>query len=276
MTDLAGIKVSRAEVHSPIAVAEMIGDMNVLQRVEVTIGPVKSAELAAAEDGFRCLRVSHLEKYAAYRKMRFSKRGRPRREADWVEALVKDIIPDADESVIQAALQARSKKFYDEAGSLLADDSNLEVIENGLDQDDLAEIKKTAKTLQAERSQREGGNKAGAQAKKTDQKNDKPGSGADESRGWKLREFPSGDEDFSLEEAQALLPRVPGCGLTKDVKRFSRWSAKYPRPVPPCNFCKSWGPMTGETVRSSLRVVMRQIWTWHHHETGEACPISWD
>lgn len=277
ISDLVGYKVSKAEVHSPVGFAALANDPGASMRVEVTIGPVRTIEEAAAEDGFRCLQATHLEKFAAYRKMRFSKQSRPKREADWVLALIGDILPNASDELKAKAMEARSMKTYDETRSLLCDTNNLDVIELGLEDDDFQEVKKVSKALAKEKEKRETSKKAAvATSASTSKASGKKGTADEEGRTWHLRPLPSHDEDVSLEQARTFLPKVVGCTLSKDIKRFSRWSCKYPRSCPPCNVTKSWGPMSGESVSSALSVVLKQVWAWHTSETGEACPLQFD
>ncbi len=80
---------------------------------------------------------------------------------------------------------------------------------------------------------------------------------------------------WSPEEARAYLPKVKGCVLNIDVKRFTRWSLYYPRPTLPRFVTKSWGVASHLTVQEALVFCLTTAWSWHEAETGERCPFTW-
>lgn len=74
-------------------------------------------------------------------------------------------------------------------------------------------------------------------------------------------------------EVQYLKPPVKGCSLSKDDRRFMRWSASYPRSAPPRLRSKVW-TQPGWTERRSLLFAVQWLWQCHAEATGEGCP--WD
>ena len=276
ITDLEGVRVGIVNVLAPAALALQLESTDTPFSLSAVLQDTVDPLYAAALEGFRCLHSVHLGKLMSKLHMTFAKYKRPTKDVDMVRALILHIMPDASEDIIAAGLAARDRRPIDCESSLLANADNLDLLATGLDVDDFAEIKKTAKavveskvkTKQAATVVSEGEVKSSTVAGE----GDKAPSAHD--KAWALRPMPPTDEDVSLTDAKQFLPRVPGCVLSKDIKRFSRWSCKYPRPSPPCNFSKSWGPMTGETVCSAMRVVLQRIWLWHTTETGEACPFD--
>lgn len=50
-------------------------------------------------------------------------------------------------------------------------------------------------------------------------------------RPWIVRPLPAQD-DWELQQARCYLPKAKGVGLSKDVRRFSRWTGVYPQGPP--------------------------------------------
>lgn len=64
--------------------------------------------------------------------------------------------------------------------------------------------------------------------------------------------------------------------LSRDDRRFSRWSGSYPtRAQPPIYVTKAWGGQTGLNLEGALIHVLRTLWLWHEEATGEPCPYQW-
>lgn len=276
IVDLEGVKVTNAVVQSPVAFANEVGNASCPMRLVLRLaGSPQDIWEFAAREGFKCMPASFLPKLMAKRQMRFAAGKRPSREKDMVAALIKDILPGEADIVVPLAWEIRACKDHDQWKSVFDDPANLEKLETSLDLDDLCEIKASA-TKRAARNK--------AIEKATGPVAEKPAALStsldgdtarvdDERPAWRLRPLPSGDEDVDLAFARGFLPPRRGVTLAKDVRRFSRWSATYPRPCPPTHTTKSWGPKTGLTVAEALRVVIRQVWAWHLAETGEACPF---
>lgn len=280
LTTLERVKVAKVRVASPAGFSSLTGLKNLPSQLYVTHDEPKPILVAAAEDAFKQCKVPHLERLMQYLRLRFPPNRRPTREMDMVEALMRHCWPDATDDQIKKAMASRNNKT-DFSASLLSDPENLEHISTGLDADDFLEIKKTAKRIQQTSEKKPASTQGPAPAASGPRPATPARSGpategeAQSDRPWKLRPLPSGDEDISLVEARAFLPQgVAGVTLTKDVKRFSRWSVHYPRPSPPTNCSKSWGPNTGHSVSSALRWVLVQCWQWHKESTNEDCPYE--
>lgn len=217
-----------------------------------------------------------LPKLMALRRMRSPAGKRPSREKDMIAALIKDILPNEAEALIPLAWDIRCCKDRDHWKSVFDDPACLDKLETSLDLDDLCEIKASAQKRAArnkaiDKSRFQDVEKpsappvAASLAGEASQAGDAPPT-------WRARPLPSGDEDVDLALARGFLPPLRGVTLSKDIRRFSRWGATYPRPCPPTHTTKSWGPKTGLTVSEALRVVIRQV--WHTAETGQECPIE--
>lgn len=281
LTNLEGVKVVEPCIMPPGAFAAYCGNVDVpVNLFFVLADEPKDVWIAAALQGFRGMPASGLPRLMSKRRMRFKAGGRPTREKDVVLALVRDILQEgATDEVLAAAWAAREAKDQDDWKSVLDDPSALDKLEVSLEVDDYEAIKESTMARHARKSAIASSKKAQGIDKSTAPATALPGPAApigdgaiDSQASWTVRPLPSGDEDIELVQARLFLPRRKGVGLTKDTRRFSRWSGVYPRQVPPTHCTRSWGPMTGQTVASALRVVLRQLWSWHTEETGEQCP----
>lgn len=194
-----------------------------------------------------------------------------------VAALVRDCIEGVDEQTLVVELDARTSKDNDPWKSLLDDPEAVEGLEASLENDDFQEIKKSAEERHARKMAAASGSseKSGKALAATDGgAGQQLATATGASTTWKLRPLPAGDEDIDIATARQWLLERRGVSLNKGVKRCSRWSASFPRPMPPTHCTKSWGPNSGHTVGSALSVVLRQIWSWHSEETGQPCPYE--
>ena len=276
VTHLEGCKVAKVQALSPIGLAKLTKQDAPRACVYITMGGVEAVEKAAAREGFRGLTCAFLEKAMTHFKLRFALGARPTRERDMVSALVRACWPEATEAELAASLKARGQTHtLDDANAVLLDPEEIDALDIGLDADDLKVVKDQAKKVKAARDHRQARLAAESAPIRMEELVAVPEeiTAAEEHRkDWAVRPFPTADEDISLAIAKTFLPEVRGCTITKDAKRFSRWSASYPRLFPPTHVSKSWGPTTGHTVSTSLEFVVRTLWEWHEFETGEPCP----
>lgn len=270
---MTGVKVGTVEVLAPAAFSLLIDDVDSPFRIAVVLKETADPLSVAAREGFRSMNMTHLQMLAQYMKMKFVKKDRPKNEKELIIALVRHCLKDASDQDVANALRARDRKPTVVDDSLLANAENLDFLDTGMDVDEFKEVKKTVKDLVQQRAAAVDKDKSVVKEKPKVVELDVDESSTTK-KSWAARPLPTGVEDVSLEVARNFLPRVPGCVLSKDIKRFSRWCAKYPRDAPPCSVSKSWGPMTGETVASSLTVVVKQIWSWHTAATQEECPYT--
>ena len=217
----------------------------------------------AARDGFSQLNCFFLKKLM----VRLGLRALNGREADLVRRLIKHSIPEMPEEEIQAILKKRGARTPDAMQSILQHQENLDFVGDILEPDDHTMLKDHVKSTKLRKS------------KAPKEKPEYPGPGVGKDGGavgqkWEVRPFPT-EPHWSLANAKEFLPPRSGCTLTKDEKRFSRWSSFYPRDCPPRHITKSWGPQTGLNVQASLEFVLSTVWKWHTECTGERCPFEW-
>ena len=74
--------------------------------------------------------------------------------------------------------------------------------------------------------------------------------------------------DYTVNQASAYIPDVPGCRLVKDVTFKQNWQCYYPKDVAPFSCSRSWN-MTRSSSACLIEVI---AWAWDAH--GEPCP--WD
>ena len=226
----------------------------------------------AARQGFRHMNSSHLDKLMSKLGLRFPSGSRPTRIADMVRTLVRRMLPTATDEEVEQCLAQRPQKFTYKTS--LQDPANLQHIEHAIDEDDLVAIKESV--------QREKKAQVAAKATRDPETAIAPTHGVGDAIGkgagkeWQVRPCPSGPEDMDVATARSYLPTVAGIALTKDVKRFSRWSLYFPKDSPPYYCTKAWGARTGLSVRAALRVVLKQAWEWYHEQTGKPVELSFD
>jgi hypothetical protein len=253
---------------APVQLAAKLNDPSVADQVALTRGPSQDVVQAAARHGFSQMTVPMLDKLMTMREMRFATGKRPARELDVVVALVENCIPNCSSEDVAAALAARKRALSEDGCSMLANPANLEKLEEAVDEDDYEIIKKATKHLQKVKANVQAAQQS-AQLSRADAQQAQPAAGQE----WRLRPLPAVD-DWTLHSAKDHLPNVhPKATLSKDVKRFSRWSGTYPKAAP-CTVSKSWGPRTGFTVHSALCYVLHQLWVWHEEETGDKPPFD--
>lgn len=269
ITDIKKWRVAQVVCKAPVQVGASTRDKSVRDQVAWTRGPTQDVLEAAARHGFSQLTVPLLDKLIAFLRLTFTPGARPKSEADMVNALVEHCLPNASQAEKAACLVARRRAFQEDALAMLANPENLEKLEGAVDEDDYEIIKKATELF--------------AKTKAKWAASDKPSPAAGSSqpelparpRTWSERPMPTKDV-WTLEEARTHLPAnaSPRVILSKDTKRFSRWSATYPGRPPPCTVTKSWGPRTGFTMHSALCYVLHTVWTWHEEATGEEAPFN--
>jgi hypothetical protein len=263
VTNLEGCKVAKVQALSPIGLAKLTKQDAPRACVYITMGGVEAVERAAAREGFRGLTCAFLEKAMTHFKLRFTLGARPTRERDMVSALVRACWPEVTEAELAACLKARGQTHtLDDANAVLLDPEEIDALDIGLDADDLKVVKDQAKKVNIARGNKKAklpSESAPVRMEALVLVPEETAAAEEIPKDWVERPFPTADEDITLAIAKTFLPEVRGCTISKDVKRFSRWSAQYPRAFPPTHVSKSWGPTTGHTVSSSLEFVVRTL-----------------
>jgi len=209
---------------------------------------------ASARLGFKNMTVHYLDKMLAECKLQFAPGQRPITEPQQVTALMRHAIEECTDDDVAAALAFRGKTVERDtiSSSILTVGDNLSQLEHSMDADDYVFLKGAVKE-----------SLGGASSANT-------GRNLDPARPWTLRPMPKA-ATWTLTEARKYLPKVRGCTLAKDVKRFSRWTGMYPRKTPPFYCTKSWGDETKLSQHTALIIVLKQMWIWHEDATGEPC-----
>jgi hypothetical protein len=222
-------------------------------------------QIAAARFGFKQMNLSFLQKLMRELKCKFAHNERPTTEKATVVALFKFVLPTVTAEEIKMALDHRGSMNAHEVkkNSILSVRGNLAKIEHSMDREQHDIVKKAVDSVH-------GGGGGGGGGPRPAEGGD-GGDGDEPRRPWALRPMPD-SPSMSIQEARTFLPRVKGAKLSKDVKRFSRWMAEYPRTSPPYMVTKCWGSVTGLSHHQALVFVLERIWSWHTEETGEACP----
>ena len=271
MSSEKGVRTTRAVVVPPGKAAKELKDSCSDALLITADGPPEDVLSVSAKTGLEGMLVEHLSKLMTHLGMKFATGTRPTKETELIAALIRHINPWATDEDILQAIAFRKKVAIDASWSLLHYPDNLDQIENGVDQDDLLEIKKTLKDTKH----------TSKPGERTSTPKDRPLHRDDQSPGpappkvWKLRPRPSGDEAVELELAKGFLPKVKGVTLSKDTKRFSRWSGHFQSKAPPRYVTKSWAPRPASTRARRFELSCSSC-AWNFEQPGphEACP--WD
>lgn len=270
--DYTGVKVSKVRPMPPVEFCKKADGEPLHDRLYCTRDEPKDVLRTAAMEGFKSMSVAHMSKMMSVLGMSFPANRRPTKGIDILRALIKEVDPDITEQGLARAMAARDKELVDSSFSLLSDPANMDKIYHGVDEDDLATIKKSVKKAVEKKAVL---TSSATPAPKPRKLADDGTPARESARPWVLRPLPPSDEDVTLDEARQYFPKVVGLTIGKDVKRFRRWSCHYPKPTPPTHVTKSWGPCTGLSVGEALKVVVRQAWAWHR-EQGHNEPCPWD
>ena len=169
----------------------------------------------------------------------------------------------------------RKKTLIDSGKSFVTDESSLDKIEHGIDEDDLAIVKKAVRVAKVIGAASDDLGKCAkrpltVRAPTSDGKPAPP----EVPRGGKLRPLPSGTEDISLAEAKQYFP-------PRKLDRCEGHQTLLPMVLllsqrePPKYVTKSWGPTNSLSVREALQVVIRGAWAMHAAEGHpEPCPFN--
>lgn len=232
--------------------------------IGLTMGKQETLLKGAAMQGFRNLTLYFVDKLIALEKVKLDG-GSKLNLKDKLRGLIRHFWPEATDQDVESSIGNRTSKLHDDRTSLLNCDSVLQNIEHSLDKDDMQVIKDHAKQVAAKAKDEA----ISAPEKPPPQR--PPVQSGQES--WTPRPFPLADEDIGIQQARDLMPACCRNSLTKDVKRFSRWSAHYAKSAP-SHVSKSWGPRTGFSVKTALCWVLHQVWAWHEDATGEKPPFD--
>lgn len=183
------------------------------------------------------------------------------------------------ESTIEACLRdrARSKAPRDaDRCSLLAKYiSAYEMVKDLVDEEDRDDVKKTVEEMVEARTGKRKAAEATAKPAEPSRAAPSSSSGAASSscpapsRQVAKRPVPEGVHHES--EVQHLKPPVTGAVLSKDSRRFMRWTASYPGDTPPRSCSKVW-TLPGWSERRSFLYALQWLWLCHRAATGEDWP----
>jgi len=226
-------------------------------------GPKLSLLKFAATRGFRRLTVPYMIKLCRVLKVKHS-----RLEVELVRILATKALGSVSLQQLQEMMVWRGKQVAEtdlDATSMLLHSANLEVITDGIEEEEVAEH---AMKLKERAAKRKRATPAAASSSST-----APAAPSGHVFGNKpLKKLPDQDS-FTLEEARQYFPDVKGCRLIKDLVKHSRWQCTYPREGQ-VSTSKAFGSGTGLSDRVALGYVLNVVWAWHQKEGGEPCP--WD
>lgn len=210
----------------------------------------------AAREGFPGMTSFYLQKLASHLGVRVESAKSSATLPELLRALISAVLPNTDAQLIDEAMRRRGISKVTLLDSAFTTAPDLDLFEEVLEQEDHQDLKRKVTNHLAEKRSRSGGNA----------QNNVSVAAAGPQRAWQLRPMPS-QTHWSIEEARQYMPTIPKAALSVDLKRFSRWSAFYPREAVPRFVTKSWGPQTGMDVRQALVHVLSTVWAWHQAET---------
>lgn len=258
-------KVAPAELLSPGVLAQRSSAKGLENMALVMRDKSCDVLKLSARTGFRQLSSYHLDLLMSMLRPPFPNDRRLTRENDKLTFLLRHVLGDIPDDQVKAIIASRGKKTHEEPNNMLYDEEALEKLGHCMDDDDFQIVKDHSKAVRKQRQAKvvvEVAPKAPVERRPE----------AVGSRPWTVRPLPVQD-DWDLQQARCYLPKAKGVSLSKDVRRFSRWTGVYPK-GPTSHVSKSWGPRTGFSVHSALCFVLHQLWQWHAAETGER--VKWD
>lgn len=241
-------------------------------------GKAMTLERFAASRAFPGMTMPFLTKLASHLGI-----DRPARtEAKLLRELIVKVCPDFSEDTIEACLKDRGRATAPkdpDASSLLSKDMSVwEAVAGLVDEEEREDVKKAVQRMLEEKHGKPaaakpkvnlaavGPDQAAPVAASSSGSNSAAGSGPPPKR--KIPHGPRRESDV-----QYLKPPVKGCLLAKDDRRFMRWSASYPRQVPPRMRTKVW-TIPGWDERRSLLYCTQWLWLCHREATGQECPFD--
>jgi hypothetical protein len=210
----------------------------------------------AAKQAFKGMTVPMMQRLVSHLKLEFERGGKPTREWDVTQTLVKHVLPKAAPGEVEAIMAKRDACPTPVYTTYLTTKA-MDACRDAMDADEfdnaVHELERESKKVS--RSQAKAPHKPKASAKPPR----KPTARAPR---------PDPSQNYTQEEAKAFLPIAKGCTIIKDIKLHMRWQVHYPRTSSPFSMSCAFGANQHE----ALLVCLRWVWEQHVLHGGEACP----
>lgn len=272
ITDIDDIDVKKASLLPPARSAQLLLDgSEPLNRLVLSLqsGAPEPPLTLAASEGFPQLTTYYLRKLMSELGVSGGFKRSPT-EKDMVMRLLQHVFADIDKPRMEEIFRRRGMQVAEVCDDILVNHTDLDLLGEVLEPDDHDELKKVVKKAAASKPAVKPGQSPATPGGGAGH----PGASAGPGRAWTVRPFPT-EQSWTVERARTFLPKAPKVSLTRDDRRFSRWSGSYPRSRPPVYVTKAWGAQTGLSLEGALIHALKMLWAWHHEATGESCPYQW-
>ena len=242
-----------------------------------------SLKKVAARHGFPNLTITSLRKLATSEGMRFTKQTRPSNKAQWLRALLIQILGDLPEDELQhlMALGNCRKPVAIHESELLNPD-HAPMVEEGFDEADVKDVKKDIKSALKQRGAAQSSRAGGSASSSGHAPSGLPASPSASSAPAASPAAPPPAPAprppcFTPDWMKEYMPVIVGCTVRLDTRK-NRFQVEYPRDVPP--FSKTFTFGSKATQRQTcLAFVDAAEWAWQEHLArmpNQECPHDFD
>ena len=189
---------------------------------------------------------------------------RPVNEKAWTSLLVNHFLPSLAQAERDKIIAKRGNRQYKQHGTVLDKAGNMDVVEGIVDESDMpkfAAVSKAKQLASAKSASKPGGAPSSSATGQTPQVQVAqafvpiPGVMSC-TPGW----------------AKGYIPKVPGCSISLDGRRYNRWSVQYKGKLdPPFHHTKAYGNEATVSRRAALIQCLKWVWAVHADMTGQPC-----
>eukprot|EP00971_Amphidinium_carterae_P052143 1026635-Amphidinium_carterae.1 len=281
ITDTEEIMISFVKARSPLRTLVSKCCKNVAGKLTLERTSTHNLVQAAAMTGFAGMTLHHLK--LLHQKLKVVSERRPVTVAQYLQALLCNVLPLRTEEERDAIINVRAQGPLQKVTSVLEEGENIELCKDLIDDQEVVELRKKQKSA----AKREDGKKYNKPKPAESVLVEAPAAsvGAPSSSSASApptskRQKKSYGVDITWDSLQNkdlkhLLP--PGENtevmLTREVKRATRWKAKYPNRVGPRYFSMVYYDKASEQL--SVKECLRWLWTCAATEhPGTECPFD--
>ena len=214
-----------------------------------------SSHTYASRQAFKGMVVPMMQKLVGHFKLGFERGGKPTREWDVTQTLVKHVLPNAAPGEVEAIMAKRDACPTPVYTTYLTTKA-LDACRDAMDADEFGtavhQLERGSKNI----------SRGQAKAQPKQEASAKPPARA----ATALRPDPG--QTYAQDDAKAVLPVAKRCTITKDINLHMRWEVYYPSTSSPFSMSCAFGSSQHEALLACLRWVGEQ----HVAHGGSACP----